>query len=224
MRASNRPICHNENRDGAKFCDSCGFPLSGKLFAVAEATADSETDKARSLDDSSFRAEEENQLLETIRASAPVKRGFRVSAQPLDDDLFDSDPFGEGASAKDANDGSDASGEESASASASVEDAKRDADETARAGDGDKAFDPHAPQGTDDATEKDASSSTRHVDASSSDAEEDAEAKQGSAEKGSANDSDDAFDKADAAGTADSDTEASSDDVAADEGESDSRD
>ncbi|MEE8721757.1 MAG: PASTA domain-containing protein [Eggerthellaceae bacterium] len=224
------PICHNENRDGAKFCDSCGFPLSGKLFAVAEATADSETDKARSLDDSSFRAEEENQLLETIRASAPVKRGFRVSAQPLDDDLFDSDPFGEGASAKDANDGNNASGEESASASASVEDAKRDADETASAGDGDKAFDPHAPQGTDDASKKDASSSTKHVDASSSDAEEDAEAKQGSAEEGSANDSDDASDnaeaadKAHAAGTADPDTEASSDDVAADEGESDSRD
>lgn len=90
------PICHNENRDGAKFCDSCGFPLSGKLFAVAEATADSDSEETKSHDDSSFRAEEENQLLETIRASAPVKRGFRASAQPVGDDLFADEPMGEG--------------------------------------------------------------------------------------------------------------------------------
>ncbi|MBU5404460.1 PASTA domain-containing protein [Paraeggerthella hongkongensis] len=31
------PHCHSENRDGAKFCNECGLPLSGKIAEVAAA-------------------------------------------------------------------------------------------------------------------------------------------------------------------------------------------
>lgn len=31
------PNCQSENRDGAKYCDECGFPLSGRIAAVAAA-------------------------------------------------------------------------------------------------------------------------------------------------------------------------------------------
>lgn len=31
------PHCHSENRDGAKFCNECGLPLSGKITEVAAA-------------------------------------------------------------------------------------------------------------------------------------------------------------------------------------------
>lgn len=221
------PICHNENRDGAKFCDSCGFPLSGKLFAVAEATADSETDKARSLDDSSFRAEEENQLLETIRASAPVKRGFRVSAQTIDDDLFDGDPFSDGESAKDTNDEadeSDASGDEPASTSASTENARRNADETASAADGNKVSNPHASQGTDDAGKEDTGSETEQDGASPSDAEKDGETKKESAEAESAHGFDDDSTSVDDASKAETDNGAVSDDAEANDKKPSSRD
>ncbi len=31
------PQCHSDNREGAKFCNECGFPLSGKIAEVAAA-------------------------------------------------------------------------------------------------------------------------------------------------------------------------------------------
>ncbi len=33
------PNCHSDNRDEAKYCDECGFPLSGRIAAVAAAEA-----------------------------------------------------------------------------------------------------------------------------------------------------------------------------------------
>ncbi len=33
----NCPNCHSENRDGAKYCDECGFPLSGRIAELAAA-------------------------------------------------------------------------------------------------------------------------------------------------------------------------------------------
>lgn len=34
----NCPNCHSENKDGAKYCNECGFPLSGRIAEVAAAT------------------------------------------------------------------------------------------------------------------------------------------------------------------------------------------
>ena len=34
------PNCQSENRDGAKYCDECGFPLSGRIAAVAAASSE----------------------------------------------------------------------------------------------------------------------------------------------------------------------------------------
>ncbi len=31
------PNCQSENKDGAKFCNDCGFPLTGRMAAVAAA-------------------------------------------------------------------------------------------------------------------------------------------------------------------------------------------
>ena len=36
----NCPNCHSENRDGAKYCNECGFPLSGRIAEVAAAGED----------------------------------------------------------------------------------------------------------------------------------------------------------------------------------------
>lgn len=31
------PNCRTDNRDGAKYCDECGFPLAGKIAALTNA-------------------------------------------------------------------------------------------------------------------------------------------------------------------------------------------
>lgn len=41
----NCPNCHHENKDGAKYCNECGFPLSGRIAEVAAAVAET-TDAA----------------------------------------------------------------------------------------------------------------------------------------------------------------------------------
>lgn len=35
----NCPNCHSENKDGAKYCNECGFPLSGRIAEVAAAAS-----------------------------------------------------------------------------------------------------------------------------------------------------------------------------------------
>ena len=52
------PNCHTDNRDSAKFCDECGFPLQGKIAEVAAAaeTADGQAS--------------EEELTETLREAA----------------------------------------------------------------------------------------------------------------------------------------------------------
>ncbi|MBQ9041963.1 MAG: PASTA domain-containing protein [Eggerthellaceae bacterium] len=39
------PNCETENRDGAKFCDECGFPLTGAIAARAAEIASSDTEE-----------------------------------------------------------------------------------------------------------------------------------------------------------------------------------
>ena len=45
------PNCQSVNRDGAKYCDECGFPLSGRIAAVAAATEGEEGDALEALAD-----------------------------------------------------------------------------------------------------------------------------------------------------------------------------
>ncbi|OUO91505.1 penicillin-binding protein [Gordonibacter sp. An230] len=40
------PHCHSENRDGARFCNDCGLPLSGKIAELAAAVDKAESDSA----------------------------------------------------------------------------------------------------------------------------------------------------------------------------------
>ncbi|MGI6045409.1 MAG: zinc-ribbon domain-containing protein [Eggerthellaceae bacterium] len=49
------PNCNTENRDGAKYCNECGFPLVGKLAALA-----------RAVDEDKEKSEHETEVLEMI--------------------------------------------------------------------------------------------------------------------------------------------------------------
>lgn len=51
------PNCQSENRDGAKYCDECGFPLSGRIAAVAAAAEEGEGDALVALADTSATGE-----------------------------------------------------------------------------------------------------------------------------------------------------------------------
>ncbi|WP_156791105.1 zinc-ribbon domain-containing protein, partial [Gordonibacter pamelaeae] len=37
------PNCRSENKEGAKFCNECGFPLTGRMAAVAAASTSDDT-------------------------------------------------------------------------------------------------------------------------------------------------------------------------------------
>ena len=63
------PNCETENRDGAKFCDECGFPLTGAIARVAAATSSSDY---VSKDVQEEKAEPvEEQVAEAIEAEEP---------------------------------------------------------------------------------------------------------------------------------------------------------
>lgn len=55
------PNCQSDNRDGAKFCNECGFPLSGKIAEVAAAAAAEEADRGREPSEASPAAPEPDQ-------------------------------------------------------------------------------------------------------------------------------------------------------------------
>ena len=40
------PICQSENKEGAKFCNECGFPLTGRIATVAAAAASDDAARA----------------------------------------------------------------------------------------------------------------------------------------------------------------------------------
>ena len=45
------PNCQSENKDGAKFCNDCGFPLTGRMAAVAAASTSDATLRSIAADD-----------------------------------------------------------------------------------------------------------------------------------------------------------------------------
>ncbi len=63
------PNCESENRDGAKFCDECGFPLTGAIAARAAELADAGTEVERpSTDDIHSQA---TQTIESVDDTPP---------------------------------------------------------------------------------------------------------------------------------------------------------
>lgn len=49
------PNCHSENKDGAKFCNDCGFPLTGRMATVAAASTSDEALRAFAAEDTPLR-------------------------------------------------------------------------------------------------------------------------------------------------------------------------
>ena len=39
------PNCHSDNKEGAKFCNECGFPLTGRIASVAAAADEEPRDR-----------------------------------------------------------------------------------------------------------------------------------------------------------------------------------
>ena len=62
------PNCENENRDQAKFCDECGFPLTG---AIARAAIESLPDEQ----DETFRTGEPHRLSLQLAGSLQTGKG-----------------------------------------------------------------------------------------------------------------------------------------------------
>lgn len=77
------PNCHSENRDGAKFCNECGFPLSGKIAAFA-----AEADDAKDIP-ASEPVEPEPQTAEAAEVSeaeeAPVAADLSPEPEPVEE-------------------------------------------------------------------------------------------------------------------------------------------
>ncbi|WP_270298369.1 zinc-ribbon domain-containing protein [Eggerthella sinensis] len=82
------PQCQSENRDDAKFCNECGFPLSGRIAQVAAATAAiEEAEQAAKAERAAVASDEAADELDpdfegVVSADEPV-------ADPADDDKPD---------------------------------------------------------------------------------------------------------------------------------------
>ena len=82
------PQCQSENRDDAKFCNECGFPLSGRIAQVAAATAAiEEAEQAAKVERAAVASDEAADELDpdfegVVSADEPV-------AEPADDDKPD---------------------------------------------------------------------------------------------------------------------------------------
>ena len=84
------PNCHTENRESAKYCDECGFPLQGKIAQVA-AEADEALEEGAAADDlgESMRSvvkDSEHQVKDTAFLNAETQM-MPVSEEAADRDL-----------------------------------------------------------------------------------------------------------------------------------------
>ena len=87
------PNCQSDNRDGAKYCNECGFPLSGKIAQVAAAAVDDAevpAEKAESSPDSESEVSDKTMPLKTVKsadeeeAAPDVARTSPSSSGPID--------------------------------------------------------------------------------------------------------------------------------------------
>ena len=78
------PMCDTENRENAKFCDECGFPLTGKIAELASSDPKKPEPSARAILDNThdFPAIEEP---EPLSDEAPLE-DESVPSEPLDDE------------------------------------------------------------------------------------------------------------------------------------------
>ena len=66
------PHCHSENRDGARFCNDCGLPLSGKIAELAAAADRAESGPAADTVSASDAAEASGASAESPSAAQDV--------------------------------------------------------------------------------------------------------------------------------------------------------
>lgn len=74
------PNCQSENKDGAKFCNECGFPLTGRMAAVAAASTSDATLRSIAADEAPEEREPEAQ-------GAEAPEGAQAPADGLDPDF-----------------------------------------------------------------------------------------------------------------------------------------
>ena len=81
------PNCQSENKDGAKFCNDCGFPLTGRMAAVAAASTSDATLRSIAADDGPEDAqagESDPDFEGTASAVEPESAGEPDASGPLD--------------------------------------------------------------------------------------------------------------------------------------------
>ena len=81
------PNCQSENQDGAKFCNDCGFPLTGRMAAVAAASTSDATLRSIAADDGPEDAqagESDPDFEGTASAVEPESAGEPDASGPLD--------------------------------------------------------------------------------------------------------------------------------------------
>ena len=76
------PNCESENRDGAKFCDECGFPLAGISATTAHESGGFEEGDAR------FEAESGVEELEERTSSEELENESESDCLPLEEDDY----------------------------------------------------------------------------------------------------------------------------------------
>ncbi|MEG2532535.1 MAG: PASTA domain-containing protein, partial [Gordonibacter sp.] len=72
------PNCQSDNKEGAKFCNECGFPLTGRMAAVAAASTSDEALRAVASD-----AQDDGPVYEAVENAASPE-----SSQPSGDEGF----------------------------------------------------------------------------------------------------------------------------------------
>ena len=85
------PNCEAENRDDAKFCDECGFPLGGAIARAAAVSSPSSVSSASQSGDRWFSEPEPEPVFEPEEPSMPVVEDA-VSAEPELTPGFDFEP------------------------------------------------------------------------------------------------------------------------------------
>lgn len=81
------PNCESVNRDGAKFCDECGFPLTGAIAARAAEAAAADTAEGRAADEeqvASTQIEGATEALEPLAAADVAAPAETTSEEPTE--------------------------------------------------------------------------------------------------------------------------------------------
>ena len=66
------PNCRSENKEGAKFCNECGFPLTGRMAAVAAASTSDDTLRSIAAEGAAA-PPDDAAVVEGVRGGAPAE-------------------------------------------------------------------------------------------------------------------------------------------------------